>query len=1361
MPFVDNTNSEIPAGGLAPQTPEQLTITPDRDFSDLTKIAFDQNTSVGQIGNAAGYAWQWSHDVDHTPDLSFDPGSADNITGYEDMFHLLGTARNRSEFDYFKARIDKERSDQGELAAAGGRGVLAALAAGAADPINMIPVTGAKNVYEAGSIMRGLAQGAVAGAVTGVVGEAINQATRVTPTIEDSLINIGGATVLVGALGAAGGAVEDAARAGELAIRGKKIQGMNDIAGAMADEAEAYADRMAMQDGGSVGAAAVPRTTMEQETLVPASILPNAVADRLPDRVQKSLDLTRNGLTEQDPTLRLATSESIEARRIIEQMADSPLMRQKNLEGIASPVPVDSLLRQHEANLELLNPEVFDMYSQYRRGRPARAGDAIIGGVRDLVARPADNKLTFSEFRQEVGKAMARNDSHQIPEVAQAAKRYREQIFDPLKERAINQGLLPPEVEPKTAASYISRLYNKEKIIAQRPEFERRITEWLKSTNTDVTERFDNFSKQAEISKATIAQHAPALDDARKRLAEIRPKDTETRKQHIALKREVAVLDKQMKRAQGQAEKAAARVQKLTPAEATADFAKAIRDLKKGVPKKERPQTLSEWIKSKGGIKDEGGDLAALAPGKGIINNKSGMSLDDAALYAQELGFFPQSNLENRITINDLLDALDGDLKGYSPVYRASDYEAVAYADYLTSLDEELTKAGIDINKLTPAQIEAKMAGREVGPGDSAAARARMREAEFTQRRAGDNVDKIKAEADRRQKRFDRVSADRESYTAQVRSLQQEIDDLARIIEVNSGKAERFGKLAQDVHYIAGASEDDLRLISREITDGLIGHAPGRLAYDGVPVTRGPLKERTLLIPDAKIEEFLDRDIFRVARRYNHTMATDLELQKAFGSADMRHQITKINDDYESLRLEAARKFKVDDKTLAAGKDLPEDLQKELKRLDTQQKKDIRDVEGVRDRIRGTYGLPNNPQGLASRAFRVAKGVNFMRLMGGVTLASFPDVARPVMIHGLMRSFSDGIVPMVKNFKQFKLSAGEAKLAGTALDMITNDRALALAGLDDAWMQTSKLERGITSLTDNYKFVSLIAPWTAAMKQLSAVITQTRSLEAIEAMAKGGKLAAGEVARLAQFGIDESMGRRIWAQVSKHGVKEDGIHWANTNAWTDATAAATYRSALQREVDKIIVTPGQDKPLFMSTDMGGALLQFKSFAFASTQRMLISGLQQRDLAALNGAVLSTALGMVSYWSKTDHDKLSDKPQKWLVEGIDRSGALAWFMDVNNTMEKVTGYGLNPSLGLPAPSRYASRDAASAVFGPTYGLVFGTLLPAISAVSRGDATAADVHKLRQMLPYQNLFYIRGLFDKAEQGATRAFGIPEKK
>ena len=43
----------------------------------------------------------------------------------------------------------------------------------------------------------------------------------------------------------------------------------------------------------------------------------------------------------------------------------------------------------------------------------------------------------------------------------------------------------------------------------------------------------------------------------------------------------------------------------------------------------------------------------------------------------------------------------------------------------------------------------------------------------------------------------------------------------------------------------------------------------------------------------------------------------------------------------------------------------------------------------------------------------------------------------------------------------------------------------------------------------------------------------------------------------------------------------------------------------------------------------------------------------------------------------------------------------------------------------------------------------------------NPSRADLHALRQVLPYQNLFYFRGLFDKAEEAIGDRLGLPAKR
>jgi hypothetical protein len=185
---------------------------------------------------------------------------------------------------------------------------------------------------------------------------------------------------------------------------------------------------------------------------------------------------------------------------------------------------------------------------------------------------------------------------------------------------------------------------------------------------------------------------------------------------------------------------------------------------------------------------------------------------------------------------------------------------------------------------------------------------------------------------------------------------------------------------------------------------------------------------------------------------------------------------------------------------------------------------------------------------------------------------------------------------------------------------------------------------------------------------------------------------------------------------------------------------------------------------------GALLLQFKSFAFSATQKMMIAGLQQRDSAALNGALLSVVLGGIVYMLKGELagkpavvPKSLDDPNwaSFMGEAFDRSGLLGVLQEGNNLVEKVSRgqLGLAALTGKPI-SRYASRNTLQSVMGPTFGLAEDVLDIAGSAFDERPWTRRDTHRIRQVLPYQNLFQIRSAIDKVEAGINDAFGVPER-
>lgn len=85
------------------------------------------------------------------------------------------------------------------------------------------------------------------------------------------------------------------------------------------------------------------------------------------------------------------------------------------------------------------------------------------------------------------------------------------------------------------------------------------------------------------------------------------------------------------------------------------------------------PQRLASFIVAAGGLKDYQGEIANMCDGgRGrpcLINNRSGLHLDDATRYAWENGFIAS---EDRPEISEFLDLLACDL-GFEPITSIED----------------------------------------------------------------------------------------------------------------------------------------------------------------------------------------------------------------------------------------------------------------------------------------------------------------------------------------------------------------------------------------------------------------------------------------------------------------------------------------------------------------------------------------------------------------------------------------------------------------------------------------------------------------------------------------------------------------
>ncbi|MHC5033459.1 MAG: hypothetical protein ACYTFZ_00270 [Planctomycetota bacterium] len=590
-----------------------------------------------------------------------------------------------------------------------------------------------------------------------------------------------------------------------------------------------------------------------------------------------------------------------------------------------------------------------------------------------------------------------------------------------------------------------------------------------------------------------------------------------------------------------------------------------------------------------------------------------------------------------------------------------------------------------------------------------------------------------------------------------------------------------------------------------EVADNVFDRLTGRARHELmdipewlVPATRGPLKERSLLVPDELVREFLEDDVGIVSRRYAQSASAEIELRGKFGKATLDDQVKEIRDEYRQLREENPDRVRA--------------LHKEEENV-------VKHIEAFRDLLRGTY----NSEGQTSNwgaITRSALALNYMRLLGGVTLSSLPDLMRLAGTHGF-RETAKLIPRMAANLRDVRLSVEEARSAGAVVEGIMNQRLLAIADLMQYNIAAGPGERGLLWAADKFSKATGLPYWNDMLKGATSILSTNRIVRTAMDWDNANKF---DKQWMAQLGLGKREAEFIRAQVQAGTIRrgdqdiwvvnsEDWIETADLAArrerisrryiserqaieaeprpprgqragWADQQARRIrdlvqryrtelnqvaaperemqqkFRAALTADVNRTIVTPGiGDRPLWSRTNTGSLVMQFKSFMLASHQRVLLSGLQGPAHRFWGEQLMiGMSIGMMVTWLKLaekqkweEIEKLYDNPAQWMALGLDRSGIFSIPWEISNNMEKL-GIPWNMRAAAQAlggeeddivdASRFASRNKSGALLGPSLGL-FEDILNVSSQLAQGDVKKSGVNAIVRSVPGQNLPWATGL------------------
>lgn len=542
----------------------------------------------------------------------------------------------------------------------------------------------------------------------------------------------------------------------------------------------------------------------------------------------------------------------------------------------------------------------------------------------------------------------------------------------------------------------------------------------------------------------------------------------------------------------------------------------------------------------------------------------------------------------------------------------------------------------------------------------------------------------------------------------------------------------------------------------RQTTDRILGRDNSRLKdpvlsqLDGKP---HPLKDRTYLIPQRIAFDWQVQSASEVARMYTHAMSPVIRMSEMA----KQNGFDSIKGWYDG-RI-AQLKAELDTKLANASGKEAATLNKNFQT----QKQNIRNSFEL---LLGIYGDgPNIHDNSAAKYYKFFLNWNYIRLLGFMTLSAIPDIGLHVFTHGPFATIYHGLRPVLKDmFGVMKnMSKDDLQAMGYALNTSMGTRLKSLAGHEGLSTQPTFFAKAMDSMVQSYGNVTLMNQWNDLQQVIAGTMSINRSLKAIEA-GVNGRLSKAEATRLAKLGISENEFKHIHDMWREAGGIDEGTYFANWTKWDAntkerANALQAFQRSVAREIDSIVIVPGLgDKPLFAQENLGKLLFQFKSFAFAATNKIFFSGMQRtHDINMYQGMVTMLALGALSYVTTQvlrGNDNIDLSFKTLAKEAIDRSGLIGIGAEVYNLAEKAgLGFGENVS-------RYQSRGLWGALLGPTTGAV-EDILTVVNRMRKADSqnplTTKDLEKIFRLFPYQNLFYTYALSRKLmnEQGGKLGF------
>lgn len=574
---------------------------------------------------------------------------------------------------------------------------------------------------------------------------------------------------------------------------------------------------------------------------------------------------------------------------------------------------------------------------------------------------------------------------------------------------------------------------------------------------------------------------------------------------------------------------------------------------------------------------------------------------------------------------------------------------------------------------------------------------------------------------------------------ANIRANRKTFEDIVRrhytaknFDDVKKGLAKEGDKDIADIE--EAVSRTVGRILGEDITDHEFGYA-----FESFDVLKSPgfTRSRVLDIPDSELQEFLSSDVTGVYTAYASQSSRMLRLKEWLDKNGWK----SLQDGIDELTEEAA------DMARKPGAD--------ANKIAKQQANAKEVLVNSVNSILGKMVKPGTRNKTWPTALRVLRQHQALSMLGGMTISSLADIVRAPLRMGIMNTAWDGYAASIRRVGVTINKAGKnVKLK----EELHNQLRDVSAGIE---LENSKILRMMndpdyvpefgSNMSDKFiegssqvlSRMTGMGYWNNFGKRIAAHTSQASTIRSLK---KGPNISKEETTRLARLGIGKEMHGRVAKQFELYGDETSGSFLLNLKNWDDVAAREAMQASVIQDIETAIVTPGKgDLPFALqASEELKTIFQFKSFSAAATNKILISGMQQKSIRAVMGFQMMGAGGAAVYAIKEilAGRTPSDDPAVLAREGILRSGMLGMFGDYIATLPPMANV-----IG-ESTSRYGGKSFTNKLAGPTAGTIDKLATVAGKAAEEDvDLTESDYGNLKRMIPFQNVFWIKYLMNQA--------------